>query len=295
MNRPGIALAFVASLLVGGTAAAVPQLAQPAADQKVELVPHRAVYDLTLDTATAGSNVSDIRGRLVFDFTGSPCQGYSLNTRLVTAIIDRDGKAALTDIRSRSWEQADGGRFRFQTSQFLNNELSEDTKGDARRVRDSVEVSVQKPVRSKASLTSGVMFPTQHSLAILDSAARGERHLQASLFDGSEKGQKVYETTTFIGNPLPAGANRKLPEVSSSTSALDGLVSWPVVISYYSPAESREGLPVYETSFRMYANGVSRKIRFDYGNFAMTGELAQLEFKKPLPCTPARRGKAKNS
>jgi hypothetical protein len=293
MNRPAFAFRLTVALVLCG-ASALPAASQPPAVAPVQLVPHRAVYDLSLDTSTAGSNVTDIRGRLVFEFTGSTCQGYSLNTRLVTAIVDREGKAAMTDIRSKSWEQADGGRFRFHTSQYLNSQLSEDTKGDAKRTKDSrVQVTVQKPLKSQLSLAPGVMFPTQHSLAILDAASKGQHRLQANLFDGSEKGTKVYETTTFIGKPFPAGANKVLPPVENAAS-LDDLVSWPVVISYYGAAESKEGLPVYETSFRMYANGVSRKLRFDYGSFAMTGEIAEIEFKKPEPCA-APRGKAKNS
>ncbi len=290
MNRSRFALSFSALSLC--LAAAVPAPAQAQAAVPVNMVPHRAVYDLVLDGSAAGSNVSDIRGRLVFDFAGSECKGYSLNTRLVTAIVDREGKASLTDIRSESWEQADGARFRFDTSQFVNNELSETTKGDARRAKDasSVSINLQKPAKSKLSVSGTVMFPTQHSLAILDAAAQGKRRVHADLFDGSEKGSKVYETTAFIGNALPAGANAKLPAVENAAQ-LDGLVSWPVMISYYDKSQNNEGLPVYEISFRLYSNGVSRKLKLDYGNFSMSGEISQIEFTKSAPCAKTRPGK----
>jgi hypothetical protein len=249
MSRKKRSAPFLTLFAAGGLAfclSADGVLAQAPAAVKVQLVPHRAVYDLSLDNAAAGANVTDIRGRLVFDFSGSPCKGYNLNTRLVTAIVDREGKASLTDIRSESWEQADGSRFRFNTSQYLNNQQSEATKGEATREAHerSVIVRLQKPAKSRLALPGAVMFPTQHSLAILDAAAEGDRRVQANIYDGSEKGDKVYETTTFIGKPLPLGANEKLPSVENG-DALDKLPSWPVLISYYEGSQSKEGLPVY--------------------------------------------------
>lgn len=285
-------IASKALVLSLSLSAAAPALAQAPKAIDVELVPHRAVYDLILDQATAGSNVSDIRGRLVFDFAGSECKGYELNTRLVTAIVDREGKASMTDIRSESWEQAKGERFRFDTSQFVNNELSEATKGDARRSSDnsSISITLQKPSKAKLSLPGRVMFPTQHSLAILNAAAEGKRRLNADLYDGSEKGNKIYSTSAFIGEALPAGENSKLPPLKNGET-LNSLVSWPVLISYYDKSQNNEGIPVYEISFRLYSNGVSRKLRLDYGNFSMSGEISQIEFKKPAPC-PKSRGKS---
>lgn len=256
----------------------------------VQLAPHRAVYELSLDRTGAGSNVSDIRGQLVYEFTGSACQGYTLNTRLVTEIFDREGKPSTTDIRSQSWEEADGGRFRFNTAQYVNNKLSESTKGVAvRRVRGRgpVSVELEKPRRGNVSLSGNVFFPTQHSIALIKAALEGQNRLQADLFDGSEKGTKVYETTTVIGTALSPAANAKLPAIKNADS-LDSVASWPVVVSYYEPSEKKDGLPSYEISFRMYANGVSRKLKLDYGTFALAGDLSSIEFLPQKNC-PAQR------
>ena len=110
--------------------------------QRVDLAPHRAIYDMSLGRSSASANVSDVRGRLVFDFSGSSCEGYSLNTRLVTEIIDRDGKALVSDLRSSTWEHARGERFRFNSSQFLNQKLSEQVVGLAARAKDGGPVSI---------------------------------------------------------------------------------------------------------------------------------------------------------
>ncbi len=260
--------------------------AQLAPAKGVQLASHRAVYDLTLDKTGAGSNVSDIRGQLIYDFSGSECQGYTLNTRLITEIFDREGKPSTTDIRSESQEDADARHFRFNTSQFVNDKLSESTKGFAvrpPRSRDIVNVELEKPKRSMFTLSGNIYFPTQHSITILKAAMAGEARIQADIYDGSEKGTKIYETTTVIGAPLELAANAQLPVVKNSEE-LDSIQSWPVVVSYYDQGPKKDGLPSYEVSFRMYANGVSRKLKLDYGTFSLNGELTEIEFSKTKPC-----------
>ncbi len=77
--------------------------------------------------------------------------------------------------------------------------------------------------------------------------------------------------------------NTKLPAVKNA-DVLNGVVAWPVVVSYYDSTQKKDGLPSYEVSFRMYANGVSRKLKLDYGTFSLSGELKSIEFTEPKPC-----------
>jgi hypothetical protein len=258
----------------------------------VKLAPHRAVYDLSLDKADSSSNVSEIHGRLVLSFKGSECAGYSMDTRIVTTIADRDGKNTLTDMRSSTWEHAQGGKFRFNNSQYLNQRLSEHVTGRAARVtpRDSINIQLNKPEKRKISFEGEPLFPTQHTIAVLQAAQSGQNILQANIYDGSEKGVKMYETTTFIGKPRSLGAGT-LKKIKNS-EPLNKLVSWPVLLSYYEsskPARSSEGLPDYELSFVLYANGVSRKLLIDYGSFTIAGDLTRIDFYKPTKCSANKK------
>ena len=54
------------------------------ASAPVTLVPHRAIYDLSLGTTRANSQLAGVRGRILYDFGGSACQGYSLDFRQVS-------------------------------------------------------------------------------------------------------------------------------------------------------------------------------------------------------------------
>ena len=116
-GRSGLSLAVVAL----GSAFLFPQEAIAFAASK--LSPHRAIYEMTLDEARSASGVTGIDGRMVFEFTGSPCDGYSLNMRMVTQMTDAQGQTNLTDLRSSTWEQGDRKKFRFQSAQYLNDKL----------------------------------------------------------------------------------------------------------------------------------------------------------------------------
>ena len=267
-------------------------LAQPAeafaAKEPVKLTPHRAVYEVTLDDARSASGITGIDGRMVFEFSGSECSGYTLNMRMVTQMTDSQGQTNLTDLRSSTWEQGNGQKFRFQSAQYLNDKLGDVTMGRATRTPPdtAVQVKLSQPSHAELNLSGKVLFPTQHSIALMNAALDGQALLQAQIYDGSEKGQKVYETTAFIGKPVAAGSEDKI-EGPAKEKGLGDLVSWPVSIGYF---ESKAGdlTPSYQIDFRLYANGVSRELLIDYGDFTVHGTLTSLEYLKPAECrTPA--------
>ena len=246
----------------------------------VNLVPHRAIYEMTLDTSRQGSGVTNIDGRMVFELTGSDCEGYTQNMRFVINVMDDEGSGTITDVRSSSWEKADGNRFRFNSSQYNNQQLQEVTTGDASRVsnsRTSVNVRLRKPSEVELKLPGEVLFPIQHSRALIKAAREGRSVLQAAYYDGAEKGQKVYATTAIIGKAKLPGIETDVGE--AVTKHLHGHVSWPIAISYFDDdSGDAEAMPVYELSFRIYDNGVSRKLLIDYGDFSIRGKLSSIEF-----------------
>jgi envelope integrity protein B len=278
-----LVLTIAAILVTGGALHSHAQAL--AAKEPSKLMPHRAVYEMTLDEARSATGITGIDGRMVFEFTGSACDGYSLNMRMVTQMTDAQGQTNMTDLRSSTWEQGDGQKFRFQSSQYLNEKLGDVTMGRAVRETPQAEVKVKisQPSRADLNLSGQVLFPTQHSLALIDAAAIGQSLLQARIYDGSEKGRKVYDTTAFIGSVVKPGADNVALEPAAKEKGLDELVSWPVSIGYF---ESKGGdlTPSYQIDFRLYANGVSRELLIDYGDFSIHGRLTSLEYLKAKEC-----------
>ena len=89
------------------------------------LAPHRAVYEMTLATARGGTGVTAVTGRMVYELTGSACEGYTQNMRFVTQMANQGGTTMITDLRSSSWEEGSGKRFRFNSSQFRDEKPTE--------------------------------------------------------------------------------------------------------------------------------------------------------------------------
>jgi EipB-like len=256
--------------------------ASEAVQEKPYLVPHRAVYELTLADNTAASNLSAIRGQLLYDFDRKVCEGFALSTRLTTETTQLDGKMRTAEVRSESWEEEQGKQFVFSTTQYSNGKLSTRTQGAANRTGESITVKIEQPSRSKATLSGTVLFPTQHSARVLNAATLGQTLLEAPIYDGSEGAKTVYETRSTIGPRLAEKPNIQLQKVKNA-EVLDSLMAWPVTVSYYS--KGPDGLNLtYEVSFWMFANGVSRKLKLDYLTFSLNGELSSIDFFERKLC-----------
>jgi len=238
---------------------------------------------MTLDGTQVSSGIASVQGRMVFDFDGSGCDGYTMNMRLVTRVQAQSGRSSISDLRSSTWEQGAGKLYRFNSSHYLGDTLEESTRGNAERFgRDGgLKVSVSTPKAKELKLAGPVLFPTQHSLKILAAAQAGKTVLRARVYDGSSKGSKVFATTTFIGKRVEPGAKPPRKRVAND-GVLEKLVSWPVSISYFDTGADAKETPVYQLDFRLYSNGVGREILIDYGDFSIKGVLSLLEIR-PFP------------
>ncbi|MEA2937803.1 MAG: hypothetical protein QOC56_1307 [Alphaproteobacteria bacterium] len=248
-----------------------------------ELAAHRAVYELKLAKSRGKSGTVSARGRILYDFTGSTCEGYKLEFRQVSELDNGEGKVTLSDLRSSTWEDGTATAYQFNSQNYLNQKLIDAVDGRAQRRDGAVAVTLTKPKDGKVDLEAAIVFPTEHVRRILEAARAGKSVLEFPIFDGSETGEKVYNTLTVIGREI--GAERVPSDAAAGQQALAGLKRWPVTVSYFEKSgKSGEQLPVYAISFELYENGVSRALLLDYNDFAISGELATLEMKNSKPC-----------
>jgi hypothetical protein len=272
---------------VAGVLVTLPWSASAIAVEPVHFAPHRAVYDLSLADSTAGSGVSGITGRMVYELTGSPCEGYTQKMRFVTVMTNQEGTETVSDLRNSSWEEADGRKLRFSSTQYQNDQLADASQGNAARSKGStpvVGVELLKPAKKHVSLPADIYFPMQHATKLVRAAKNGVRFITANLYDGSEQGEKYYLTTTVIGNKY--GANDKIPPSSfKGANHLDGVASWPMTIAYFDAGkDDQDQTPAYELSFRYFENGVTSNLKIDYGEFAIRGELKELTLLDAKKC-----------
>ncbi|WP_105382091.1 cell envelope integrity EipB family protein [Neorhizobium alkalisoli] len=250
------------------------------------LVPHRAIYDLKLKDASERSGIEGMVGRMVYEFTGSACTGFSTSFRLVTK-INTGEETRLSDQQTTTFEDMAARQFHFETKSFTDEQLDKQISGDASMAENGVKVEITQPDGREVDLPASV-FPTGHMLDVIQNAKDGKNFFEARVFDGSEDGDKALLTTTVIGK-------RQEPEKDDVDADKAGEFSrapfWPVTIAYFNEAAQGDPTPVYNMSFKLYENGVTRDLTMDYGDFVLSGSLTKLELLKQQqdPCpAPAK-------
>jgi len=249
-----------------------------------EFAAHRAVYELKLAHARGKNGSMTARGRILYDFTGSRCEGYQLEFRLVSELDNGEGKVRLSDLRSNTWEDGQAKSYRFNSQNYLDQTLVDTVDGRAERGPGAITVTLTKPKAKTVDLDATIVFPTEHVRRIIDAARAGKSILEFPVYDGSETGEKVFNTLTVIGREIGPG-ERPPTDAASGNAELAAMKRWPVTVSYFEKsAKGGEQIPVYSISFELYENGISRALLLDYNDFAISGELKTLDMKDMKPC-----------
>jgi len=268
---------FIAAAIAGCS----PLVAWSALAQPI-LTPHRAVYDIVLGQASDRSGITSISGRMVYEFDGSACEGYTVTFRFVSQ-IDTSETSRITDQQTTTYEDPEGDTFDFVTKSYVDQQLDREVKGSARREEGATIVDVDQPVPAEIELAA-THFPTEHLVELIEKAKAGESFYETSLFDGSEDADRIMTTTVIIGKQETA---RAPAEEFPAAEAIATQAYWPVSIAYFDLSDVEgEEVPDYRIDFKLHENGITRDLVMDYGEFSMNGKLVDLTiFDRPSDCS----------
>ncbi|MBW9087591.1 cell envelope integrity EipB family protein [Rhizobium wenxiniae] len=279
MLRTSLALFLVTS---AGVASAAPISADSAARL---LIPHRAVYDLKLKDASERSGIEGMFGRMVYEFNGSACTGFTTNFRLVTKISTGE-ETRVSDQQTKTFEDLSAKQFHFETKSYTDEQLDKSVTGDASEGEGGVKVELQGSGSREVDLPASA-FPTSHMLDIIQQAKDNKRIFETRVFDGSENGDQSLLTSTVIGK---AETPQKGDAEAGAAGEFAKAPYWPVTIAYFNDGAAGDPMPVYNMSFKLYENGITRDLTMDYGDFSLEGSLVKLELLKtqqdPCPAVP---------
>jgi hypothetical protein len=256
--------------------AAVLALATPAT--AAQLLPHRAVYSLTLTATDPGSTIGNAVGDLVFEIDDL-CDAWSSLTEMRFQVLYDDGTEIRFGTSIAAWEAKDGLTYRFFVKRRSNYEEPEDVEGEATLAgpeQGGVATFAGRSPRSLA-LPPGTLFPTRHSLLLADAAAAGQGGFLATVFDGTEE-ESLYEVNALVAGQVPEGVP---PTVASPL--IEPLASWRVVLAYFETAE-QSGVAQHEATLRLFENGVVDDQLFDFGEFALRARLVELTERPRAAC-----------
>jgi EipB-like len=244
------------------------------------LAPHRAFYDLDINRVEQGSNVKSIKGRLAYEITGSPCDGYAVSYRIANRILYSEGGSQVIDNHLTSWESGDGLELDVTQKQFVDAKLNSESRIKVKKENANGpgkgEIAATEP-RQFETLANAV-FPTQYQIRLIDAALKGEPRDSSLVYEGSDD-EKSMTAITFIGAKKPVSG---VP--TGELAALSAFAAWPMSVSYF-PAEAKsDDQPQYQANFLMLENGISTELIMDYGTYSLKGKLTKLELLKAEVC-----------
>jgi hypothetical protein len=241
------------------------------------------VHDLILDPEGDVPDLATMSGRVVTEFNGSDCAGYTTTTRFVTESVDSDDKRDVIDSRSITIEKADGSSLDFDNQTIDNGIPSDMSKGVALRASDGTHVKLTKPSQKTVDFEPDVIFPTEQVTRTIAAAIAGERFLAFTAYDGLDSGETTTPATVIIGegstDPSDVGDEAPIADAGFAT-----MRHWPVRMSYFDADGGDDKPPDYSMSAILYENGIMRRLRLDYGHFTLIGKLVRLDILPAAAC-----------
>jgi hypothetical protein len=265
-------------------AVAIVAFGAEAANAGADLVSHRAIYRMSLATAKSGSGVTAASGAMSYKF-GDSCNGWTVENKTALSFAYSDGAPVSTTWDFVTWESKDGLHYRFRVRSTRDGVVNEEIEGVA-DLDGKGKGGVAKftlPEAKTLKLPKGTLFPTEHTVRMIELAQAGEHLAERTLFDGTGTDQ-AFQVSAIIGKLSPALTKASTtPEVQGINRKLLNTASWPMQMAFF-PDGSADLEPDYEVGVRYYENGVADEVLQSFGNFSLKGTLEKLEAIPKTDC-----------
>jgi hypothetical protein len=254
----------------GTPAAVVLALVVPSVAGAADIMPHRALYTMNLSKAGGDAGVTGASGTMAYQW-GEVCDGWTVEQRYRLKM----GYAESADVSISSnfvtWEAKDGLRYRFNQKETRNGEDNEEIRGEAKLdgAGKGGAVDFEKPAGKSFKLPPGVLFPSAHTIFLIEKAQAGENFISQHIFDGATPESAVL-VSAVIGPKVEPD-----PEAAKKSPLLNR-PGWRVRLAFF-PADPKAEKPDYELGMLLLDNGVSRDMVIDYGDYAIRAKLDDIE------------------
>ena len=209
-----------------------------------EIAPHRALYTMTLGATHGDAGVTAASGTMAYQW-GETCEGWTMEQRYRLKM----GSAESPDVSI--------------SSNFVTWEAKLDGPGKGG------SVDFEMPEAKNLKLPPGVLFPSAHTIFLIDKAQAGENFLSKQVFDGATADGAVL-VSAVIGPRVEPDAE------SAKKSPLLNRPGWRVRLAFF-PADQKAEKPDYELGMLLLDNGVSRDMTIDYGDYSIRAKLDDIE------------------
>lgn len=258
---------FTACFLVAGFATGT---VQAAPYNSAGLAGHQAVYDIRLSSSKMGSQVIDVRGKMMYSAKPS-CEGWIVDHQFRLKYEYTDNPAMDVDTKFASFESYDGRSLNFSSARHSNGELAEELRGKASVDSSKGVARYSIPVDLTYNLSEGTLFPITHTIRLIEAAKAGQKTFHATVFDGSDEEGPV-DINAVIGRKI-SGKTKSLKDVDPALADVPG---WNIRMAVF-PQNDEQASADYELSMSLLQNGVIKEMSVDYRDFSITQKLVALK------------------
>ncbi len=270
-------------------ASCFPAIANAAIDMasSAGMVAHKAIYDISLSSKKSSSNISNINGKMFYEWQPS-CDAWVSTHRFNMIYEYYEMPAMRINSEFSTYESFDGKSFDFTVQRKNNNVILEEVRGRAKS--DNNKIIYSLPDNLTFNLPKNTLFPTAHSIAVLNQIKNNQKIYHQTLFDGSDAEGPVDVNSFIIGKATynPPEEYKKYIDKPLMNSQ-----GWKVRLAFFNLNDS-EIKSDYEMSAVFHENGVISSMNIDYDDFSITQKLLAIE---PLSsnCSPENTNKIKKS
>ena len=258
--------AAAAVVLAAGGIGAAPAVSAGAA----EIVPHHAVYSMSLGGTHGDAGVTGAGGTMAYQW-GETCDGWTVEQRYRLKMAYAESSDVSISSNFVTWEAKDASHYRFNQKETRNGTESDEIRGQAKL--DGPDkggaVEFEKPEAKTLKLPAGTLFPSAHTIFLIDKAKAGENFISKQIFDGA-----TVENAVLVSAVI--GAKVEPDEESAKKSPLLNRPGWRVRLAFF-PADQKAEKPDYELGMILLDNGVSRDMVIDYGDYSIRATLDDIE------------------
>jgi len=235
-----------------------------------DIMPHRALYTMSLGKAGGDASVTGASGTMAYQW-GETCDGWTVEQRYRLKM----GYAESADVAIASnfvtWEAKDGLHYRFNQKETRDGADNEELRGTAKLDGPGKggAAEFEKPEGKTFQLPPGAIFPSAHTIFLIDKAKAGETFISRHIFDGATVENAVL-VSAVIGPKIEPDA------AAAKESPLLNRPGWRVRLAFF-PADPKAEKPDYELGMLLLDNGVSRDMVIDYGDYAIRAKLDDIE------------------
>jgi hypothetical protein len=235
-----------------------------------EIVPHRALYTMTLGRSGGDTGVIGANGTMAYQW-GEVCDGWTVEQRYRLKM----GYSETPDVSIASnfvtWEAKDGLSYRFNQKETRNGAGDEEIRGTARLDGPGKggTADFEKPEGKSFKLPTGMLFPSAHTIFLIDKAKAGEVFISKQIFDGATVENAVLVSAVIGPKVAPD------PEAAKKSPLLNR-PGWRVRLAFF-PADPKAEKHDFELGMLLLDNGVSRDMVIAYGEYAIHATLDDIE------------------